>query len=393
MKRISILGATGSVGTSTLDLVARNPARFEVAVLTACHNWRRLAELALAHRAKRAVIADGSHYQDLKQALQGSGIEVAAGADALVEAALAPADLVVAAIVGAAGLRPTLAALQAGTSVALANKEALVCAGSLMTGAARQSGAKILPIDSEHNAIFQVLEESARVRRVWLTASGGPFRTWTAAEMAEATPEQAVCHPVWSMGAKISVDSATLMNKGLELIEAMHLFGLQPSQLGVLVHPQSLVHRLVEYVDGSQLAQRGPPDMRVPIANALAFPERIETPAQRLDLAAVGRLEFEEPDRGRFPALGLAESAMAAGKCRPCVLNAANEEAVAAFLDRRISFTAIAVVVEETLATLPSFRPERIEDIFEIDREARSCARQLLAGNRQRWFVAPGLSG
>ncbi len=393
MKRITILGATGSVGTSTLDLVSRNPERFRVAALSASHNWQRLAELARAHRAELAVIADGRHYRPLQEALAGSGVEVAAGAGALVEAAVRPADLVVAAIVGAAGLPPTLAALQAGISVALANKEALVCAGELMTGAARRTGATLLPVDSEHNAIFQVLESADKARRVWLTASGGPFRCWSAAEMARATPEQAVRHPVWSMGAKISVDSATLMNKGLELIEAMHLFGLRPDQLGVLVHPQSLVHGLVEYVDGSLLAQLGPADMRVPIAHALAFPERIETPATRLDLATIGRLDFEEPDRGRFPALALAEAALVDGKCRPCVLNAANEEAVAAFLGGRIAFPAIADIVAETLMVRPASALASLDDVLEADRAARSCARQLAARIETGRFVASGISG
>jgi 1-deoxy-D-xylulose-5-phosphate reductoisomerase len=378
MKRISLLGATGSVGASTLDLVARNPDRFAVAAVTAGRDWERLAALAKQHRAEVAVIADPAAFPPLKEALAGTGIEIAAGEAALAEAAGRPADLVVAAIVGAAGLPPTLAALEAGTPVALANKEALVCAGALMTATARRTGAALLPVDSEHNAIFQVLEARERVQKITLTASGGPFRRWTLKQMAAVIPAQAVKHPTWSMGAKISVDSATLMNKGLELIEAFHLFGVRPDQLGVLVHPQSLVHGLVEYVDGSVLAQLGPADMRVPIAHALAWPERIATPVERLDLAAIGRLEFEAADRERFPALALAEAALAAGQCRPCVLNAANEVAVAAFLEGRIGFLDIAAVVADTLEALPIDCPDSLEKVAETDRVARARAQQFV---------------
>lgn len=390
MKRIAVLGATGSVGASTLDLVARNPERFRAAVLTAGRDWKRLAELAVAHGADAAVVADEAAYADLKAALSGTGIAVSAGAAALVEAAQRPSELVVAAIVGAAGLPPTLAAIEAGIPVALANKEALVCAGNLMTAAAARTGATLLPIDSEHNAIFQVLEARERVRRIVLTASGGPFRTWSREEMARVTPAEAVKHPTWSMGAKISVDSATLMNKGLELIEAYHLFGLRPDQLDVLVHPQSLVHGLVEYVDGSVLAQLGPADMRVPIAHALAWPERIATPAERLDLARIGRLEFEEADRTRFPALALAEAALADGQCRPCVLNAANEVAVAAFLDGRIPFLAIADIVGETLAKLRPACPGSLAEVDAVDRLARETAQQFVNLNHQCLFAVPG---
>ncbi len=393
MKRLTILGATGSIGASTLDLVARNPERFEIVALTAGRDWQKLAELARKHRARAAVIADETALQSLFDALAGSGIAVAAGAAAVEDAARMEADLVVAAIVGAAGLPPTLAALEEGTSVALANKEALVCAGSLMTGVAQRTGASLLPVDSEHNAVFQVLESRERVSRVVLTASGGPFRTWTKAEMEAVTPAQAVRHPTWSMGAKISVDSATLMNKGLELIEALHLFGLKPGQLGVLVHPQSLVHGLVEYVDGSVLAQLGPADMRVPIAHALAWPERIATPAQKLNLAAVGRLEFEEPDRDRFPALALAEQALAQGRCRPCVLNAANEVAVAAFLDERLPFLAITDIVAETLAALRPFSPETLADVAAADSEARSRALHFVELNHKSRFAGSRLAG
>lgn len=388
MKRVTILGATGSVGASTLDLVARNPARFEVVAVTAGKDWRRLAELAVSHRAEAAVIADEAAYAELKAALAGTGIAVSAGAAALADAARMPADIVVAAIVGAAGLPPTLAALEAGTSVALANKEALVCAGGLMTATAQRTGAALLPIDSEHNAIFQVLEARERVRRIVLTASGGPFRSFTRAQMAAVTPAQAVKHPTWSMGAKISVDSATLMNKGLELIEAWHLFGVRPDQLGVLVHPQSLVHGLVEYVDGSVLAQLGPADMRVPIAHALAWPERIETPVERLNLAAIGRLDFEEPDRERFPALALAEAALAQGGCRPCVLNAANEVAVAAFLEGRLPFLAIADIVGETLAALKVNCPQSLADVDAADAAARARAQHIVNLNHLTVFAA-----
>lgn len=383
MKRIALFGATGSVGASTLDLVARNPERFRVSTLTAGKDWRRLAELAKAFRPEHVVIADESAFADLAEALAGEPMTVSAGAQALESVAREPADLAVAAIVGAAGLKPTLSALEAGTSVALANKEALVCAGGLMTATAARTGAALLPIDSEHNAIFQVLEDKSRVSRIVLTASGGPFRALSRAEMAGVTPAQAVKHPTWSMGAKISIDSATLMNKGLELIEALHLFGVAPEQLGVLVHPQSLVHGLVEYVDGSLLAQLGPADMRVPIAHALAWPERIATPVERLDLARIGRLEFEEADRERFPALALAEGALAAGHCRPCVLNAANEVAVAAFLEGRIGFLDIAGVVADTLEGLPGRRLDALEHVFETDREARARAQQYVTSVKQ----------
>ncbi len=383
MKRLAIFGATGSVGQSTLDLVARNPDRFAVAVLTAGHNWQRLADLALQFRPERVAIADTQAVAPLREALANQGIAVS-GPESFVDLASEPADLMMAAIVGAAGLPPTLAALRAGTTVALANKEALVCAGSLMTAAARASGANLLPVDSEHNAIFQVLDNLSRVRRITLTASGGPFRQTSRANMAHVTPAQAVRHPVWSMGAKISVDSATLMNKGLELIEAYHLFGVRPDQLDVLIHPQSMVHGLVEYVDGSLLAQLGSADMRVPIAHALAWPERIETPVERLDLARAGRLDFEAPDRERFPALALAEAALAAGGCRPCVLNAANEVAVAAFLAGRIGFLDIADVVAETLADRPPGTVATLDDVTEADMAARAAAERFVAARAAR---------
>jgi 1-deoxy-D-xylulose-5-phosphate reductoisomerase len=388
MKRLAVLGATGSVGASTLDLVARNPERFSVEVLAAGRDWSRLAALAREHRPALAVIADEAGFAPLADALAGTGIAVAAGSAALVEAAQRPADLVVAAIVGAAGLPPTLAALEAGIDVALANKEALVCAGCLMTAAAARSGAALLPVDSEHNAIFQVIEAKERIARITLTASGGPFRTMSRAQMAAVTPAEAVQHPTWSMGAKISVDSATLMNKGLELIEAFHLFQVRADQLAVLVHPQSLVHGLVEFVDGSVLAQLGPADMRVPIAHALAWPDRIETPVKRLCLATAGRLDFEPPDRERFPALALAEAALAAGGARPCILNAANEVAVAAFLEGQIGFTGIAEVVAEVLAQAEASDPVCLDDVYETDGMARRHAAHLVAGRGVRSFAA-----
>lgn len=379
MKRITLLGATGSIGASTLDLVARNPDRFRIHAVASGRDWAKLAEIARAVDARVAVIADEAQREALADALAGSGIEVRAGAAAMVETAAEPVDLLVAAIVGAAGLAPTLAAIEAGTTVALANKEALICAGELMTAAATRSGARILPIDSEHNAVFQVLEDVERIARIVLTASGGPFRERTLAEMERVTPAEAVKHPNWSMGAKISVDSATLMNKGLELIEAHHLFRVRPDQLGVLVHPQSLVHGLVEYVDGSVLAQLGPADMRVPIAHALAWPERIETPVNRLCLATAGRLDFEEADRARFPALALAEAALAEGRCRPCVLSAANEVAVGAFLEGSIGFLDIAQVVADTLAALPPTSVATLEDVAAADAAARARARSFVA--------------
>jgi 1-deoxy-D-xylulose-5-phosphate reductoisomerase len=312
--------------------------------------------------------------------LSGSGVEAAAGAAAVVEAASRPADWVMAAIVGAAGLAPTLAAVRRGAVVALANKETLVCAGALMTNEVRRSGATLLPVDSEHNAIFQVIDfaQLSAIDRIVLTASGGPFRQSTREAMAMATPEQAVAHPNWSMGAKISVDSATMMNKGLELIEAFYLFGLPTERIEVLVHPQSIVHSLVAYVDGSVLAQLGQADMRTPIAYTLAWPARMATPVKRLDLAAIGSLTFERPDEVRFPALRLAREALAAGGAAPTVLSAANEVAVAAFLDRRIGFLDIASVVERTLQRVAAPQIDALETVWAIDREAREAARNFL---------------
>jgi 1-deoxy-D-xylulose-5-phosphate reductoisomerase len=372
-KTVTILGATGSVGTSTLDLVERDPAAFEIVAVTAQRDVDGLAAIALRTSAKLAVIGDPALYPALKAALAGSGVEAAAGGDAIIEAARRPADWTMAAIVGSAGLRPVTAALERGGTVALANKEALVSAGMLMMRAARAHGATLLPVDSEHNAIFQCFDHDApdRIRKIILTASGGPFRTWSREAMAAVTPAQAVKHPNWSMGAKISIDSATLMNKGLELIEAHHLFPVGAERFDVIIHPQSVVHSMVEYVDGSVLAQLGTPDMRTPIAHTLAWPERMATPCAPLDLAAVGSLDFEAPDPDRFPALGLARSALAEGGARPATLNAANEAAVAAFLGGRIAFLDIASIVGKVLDRYNPSVPQSIDDVFAIDAEAR----------------------
>lgn len=380
MRSITILGATGSVGTSTLDLIERNLDRFRVEALTANCDVERLAAAARRTRAALAVVADESCHAALRAALAGTGIETAAGAAAIVEAAARPADVTMAAIVGCAGLPPVMQAVRRGGTVALANKEALVSAGALMTEAVQRYGATLLPVDSEHNAIFQCLEGSAleKVRRIILTASGGPFRTWSLAEMASVTPEQAVRHPNWSMGAKISVDSATMMNKGLELVEAHHLFPLGPGRIEIIVHPQSVIHSMVDYVDGSVLAQLGTPDMRTPIAHALAWPARMAAPCERLDFAALGRLDFEAPDATRFPALAAARAALEGGPARPAILNAANEVAVRAFLDRRIGFLDVVAVVEGALGRYDPPDPATLEDVFEIDREARILAEEGL---------------
>ena len=379
-RSLSILGATGSVGSSTLDLVERNSDRFEVVALTAARNVAALADAALRTSANLAVIDDPLLLPELEERLSGSGCRAATGPDALLEAAAGEAELVMAAIVGCAGLKPVMAAIEAGRTIALANKESLVTAGGLMTVAATRSGSAILPVDSEHNAIFQCLAGNrlADVARLVLTASGGPFRTKSRAEMAAMTPQQAVAHPNWSMGAKISVDSATMMNKGLELIEAHHLFGLPSERIDILVHPQSVVHSMVEYVDGSVLAQMGSPDMRIPIAYALAYPERIETGAGHLDLARIGSLTFEVPDVDRFPTLRLARQALEEGGAAPVVLNAANEEAVAAFLDGRIAFLDICQTVEEALLRTNAAQPRSIADVIDIDREARALANELM---------------
>jgi 1-deoxy-D-xylulose-5-phosphate reductoisomerase len=390
-RRVAVLGSTGSVGVSTLDLLgkarASGAAEVEVVALTAGRNVALLAEQALAWRPRMAVIADEALHAELKSRLAGSGVEAAAGDAAIVEAATAGADWIMASIVGAAGLAPTLAAARTGAIVALANKESLVCAGPALLKAAHDAGGAVIPVDSEHSAIFQVLQPACaqRVERLVLTASGGPFRCWTKAEMARATPEQAVAHPNWNMGAKISVDSATMMNKGLEMIEAAYLFATPESKVEVLVHPQSVVHSLVEYQDGSTLAQLGPPDMRAPIACAFAWPDRLPWPAPRLDLAAIGALTFETPDPERFPALALARQALKSGGGAPAALNAANETAVAAFLDRRIGFLDIAAAVAYTLERMSAGGDLQARDgdpvalALEVDKNARRIAAQVVS--------------
>ena len=373
-RSITILGATGSIGTSTLDLIEREPDRFQVRAVTAASRVEELADIARRTGAELAVIADESLMGDLQDRLAGTPCRAAAGEEALVEAASGNCHLVVAAIVGCAGLRPVMAAVDAGLTVALANKEALVTAGDLMTGAAARSGANILPTDSEHNAIFQCLrgERSADIERIILTASGGPFRQATVEAIRSATAAEAIAHPNWSMGAKISVDSATMMNKGLELIEAHYLFGLPSQRIDIVVHPQSVVHSMVQFVDGSVLAQMGAPDMRIPIAYALAWPERMPTPAPRLDFSTLGSLDLEAPDLQRFPALRLARQALEDGGSAPIVLNAANEIAVEHFLRGSIGFTEIASTVEHALGSTAYPPPESIEDVIAIDREVRA---------------------
>ena len=380
-RNLSLLGATGSIGASTLDLVRRDRAAWRVVALTANGNAAALAALAREFDAEIAVVADEAALPALRDALAGSGIAAAGGAQALVEAAERPADITVAAIVGCAGLAPTMAAIGQGRTVALANKEALVSAGEVMLAEVARHGTTLLPVDSEHNAIFQCLAggRAADVRWVTLTASGGPFRDWTMEQLHAATPAQAVKHPNWSMGAKISVDSATMFNKGLELIEAHHLFPVGLERLRIIVHPQSVVHSMVEYRDGSTLAQLGPSDMRVPIASCLAWPARMDTPlAAALDLATIGELTFRAPDELRFPATRLARQAAEAGGCVPAVLNAANEVAVAAFLAGQIGFTRIAAMVEEVLTRYAPPPAVHLADVFAVDAEARARAGELL---------------
>jgi 1-deoxy-D-xylulose-5-phosphate reductoisomerase len=375
-RSISIFGATGSVGLSTLDLVRQHRDAYHLVALTANGNAAELAALAREFNAELAVVADEVAYPALKEALAGTGIEAAAGADALIEAAKRDTDWTMAAIVGCAGLPPTMAAIEQGGTVALANKEALVSAGDLMMAAVDRSGATLLPVDSEHNAIFQCLNGAKleQVRKITLTASGGPFREYSLDQMRAVTPAQAVAHPNWDMGAKISVDSATMMNKGLELIEAYHLFPVGLDRLDILVHPQSVIHSMVEYVDCSTLAQLGSPDMRIPIASALAWPERIATSCKPLDLATIGQLTFEQPDTVRFPALRLARAAVNEGGAKPAILNAANEIAVAAFLKGQIGFLDIAALVETTLSGYVPNMPVTLDDLFSIDAAARSYA-------------------
>jgi len=382
MKRLTILGSTGSIGRSTLALVAAAaPGTYAIEALVAGSDVAALAAQAKQFRARLAVVADPSRLGALREALAGSGIEAAAGPEAVVEAAARPVDWTMAAIVGAAGLRSTLAALERGGTLALANKESLVCAGEIVTALAARTGARLLPCDSEHNAVFQALDakDPALIEKIVLTASGGPFRTADLATMRAATPEMAVKHPVWSMGAKISVDSATMMNKGLEVIEAARLFPVSPDRIEVLVHPQSAVHGMVQYADGSLLAQLGTPDMRTPIAHCLAWPDRMGVALPRLDLASLARLEFFAPDPERFPALRLAREALNAGAGAPTILNAANEVAVALFLERRLGFLDIAAVVEETLDQLGAPATSGLEAVIALDAEARGVAGRIAA--------------
>ena len=378
MKTVTILGATGSVGTSTLDLIERSPDAFRVVALTANCDVERLAAAARRTGAERAVVADETCLPGLRDALAGTGIEAAAGAAAVAEAASMGADVTVAAIVGCAGLKPAMAAVEQGGTLALANKEALVSAGEVMNAAVRRTGATLLPVDSEHSAIFQCLDArlAQRVSRIILTASGGPFRDRSLSDMRGITPAQAVAHPNWSMGAKISVDSATMMNKGLELIEAFHLFPVASDQIEIVVHRQSVVHSMVEYIDGSMLAQLGTPDMRTPIACALAWPDRMATPGERLDLVKIARLDFEAPDPQRFPALRLAREALEAGGARPAILNAANEIAVSAFLKGRIGYLEIAAIVSDTLDRFDPAAPDTLDAVLDVDREARVLAEE-----------------
>jgi 1-deoxy-D-xylulose-5-phosphate reductoisomerase len=384
VRGITILGATGSIGASTLDLIKREPGRYRVESISARRNAAALGKIAREVGARHAVVADHAAYRELKDALSGSRIEAAAGEEALVEAAQRPADWVMAAISGSVGLKPTLAAVERGATVALANKECLVCAGGLFMRRAATTGATVLPVDSEHNAVFQALGAGNRadVKRAILTASGGPFRTWSKEAIEAATPEQALRHPNWVMGQKVTIDSATLMNKGLEIIEAHHLFSLKSEEIDVLVHPQSVVHGLVEFRDGSVVAQLGSPDMRIPIAHCLAWPRRIDGPAARLDLAALRELTFEAPDLERFPALAIARRAMEAGGSAPTVLNAADEVAVNEFMAGRIPFPAIAALVEATLDVAAGRgllgEPAGIDAALAVDHLARSLARDLL---------------
>ncbi len=383
VKSVTVLGSTGSVGRSTVDLLLAAPDQFRVVALVGNRNAALLAEQARALHAELAVCADPTMHGELQAALAGSGIRVACGAGAVLDAARLGAEWTMAAITGIAGLAPTLAAAEAGHTVALANKEALVSAGDVMLRAVADAGATLLPVDSEHNAIFQALAGSPRVAldKIVLTASGGPFRLASRADMAAATPEMALRHPVWSMGAKITIDSATLFNKGLEVIEAARLFGLASNRIEVLVHPQSIVHGMAYFSDGSVLAQLGAPDMRIPIAHALAWPARLATKAPRLDLAAAGRLDFAPPDEVRFPALRLSREALQAGGGAPTILNGANEVAVAAFLQRRLGFLDIAAVVDAVLSRMGPRRADTLAQVVELDAQARRCAGEMAAAH------------
>ena len=391
MRSVTILGSTGSIGQNTIDLVQRNPGAFVVEALTANRNATLLAEQARALGARFAAIADADQYPVLREALAGAGVEIGCGPQSLIEAAQRPAEWVMAGIVGAAGLAPTLAAIRRGVIVAIANKEVLVCAGALVMGEVARHDATLLPVDSEHNAIWQCFDfdRVEGIEKITLTCSGGPFRERAIEDMREVTPKQAVAHPNWSMGAKISVDSATLMNKGLELIEAHHLFQMPSDRIDIVVHPQSVIHSMVSYRDGSVLAQLGSPDMRTPIAYALAWPDRIATPTKRLDLAAVGKLTFELPDERRFPALRVARQVLMRGGGAPTVLNAANETAVHAFLEGRIGFLDIVETVEGTLAAIPADNLESLDDVYNYDQAARETAGRMIRRNTVARAPAP----
>jgi 1-deoxy-D-xylulose-5-phosphate reductoisomerase len=392
-RKVVVLGSTGSIGLSTLSLFEESGVPVEILALTAGRNVERLIQQAVRWRPQVAVIEDETKLARLKDGLAGTGVRAAAGATAVAEAAAMGADWVMSAIVGAAGLAPTVAAARTGAVIALANKESLVCAGPALLGIAKAAGGSVIPVDSEHSAIFQVLQPACadKVARLILTASGGPFRTWEKAAMAVATPEQAIAHPNWSMGAKISVDSATMMNKGLEMIEASYLFGTPEDRVDVVIHPQSVIHSLVEYADGSTLAQLGPPDMRSPIACAFAWPDRLPWPAPRLDLAAYGQLTFESPDLDRFPSIGIAREALRLAGAAPAAMNAANEVAVAAFLDRRIGFLDIAASVAGTLDRMNSLgslaaadNDDAVDNAMMIDASARRIAAEVVAQKHRR---------
>ena len=384
-RAVTILGATGSIGRSTAQVLALHKGRFDVSAVAGGRDGAALGNVAVELGARFAAVADPAGYPALKERLAGTGIEAAAGLEAVVEAAVKPSDLVIAAIAGTAGVRPTVAAIEAGRTVALANKETLVCAGAPTMRAAAAAGAKLLPLDSEHNAIFQALGDAdwSTIETMTLTASGGPFRTWTAERIASATKAEALAHPNWAMGPKVTIDSAGLMNKGLELVEAYHLFGIADDRLRVVVHPQSVVHGLVSFADGSVTAGLALPDMRVPITHCLSYPDRIESGARKLDLAAVGSLTFEAPDLARFPALRLAMEALAAGAGVPTVLNAANEVAVEAFIDGRLPFGGIAGLVERAIeasvAAGEAREPADVAEALAIDYAARQRASALLA--------------
>ncbi|MCC3860887.1 1-deoxy-D-xylulose-5-phosphate reductoisomerase [Pseudemcibacter aquimaris] len=381
-KTITVLGSTGSIGCNTLDLIAREPEKYTVKALTANSNVAELAKQAKEHKAEMAVIADDSKLDDLKTALSGTNIIAAAGKDALNEAADMPADWVMSSIVGAAGLRPTLTAVRRGATIALANKECLVCAGEFMMEQVDANNATLLPVDSEHNAIFQVFDfdEAEKVDKITLTASGGPFWNRDVSELGDITPEEAVKHPNWSMGAKISVDSATMMNKGLELIEAFYMFPVEKDQLDIIIHPQSIIHSMVSYIDGSVLAQLGTPDMRIPISYTLGWPHRIKTPSKKLDLTEIGKLEFIKPDEVKFPSINITREVLQKGGSAPTILNASNEVAVSAFLNGKIRFLDIAKIVGHTLDKITVHHMNSLSDVHDVDEEARIVAGEIITG-------------